>query len=89
MIKINGKNNSYHALPARSLGKRENLQKLQSQPFGGETLEANICCPCNSCILDICFILVVTVILVLVFYFEIHTYIMEFEVDYWKLQWRW
>jgi hypothetical protein len=36
---------------------------------------------------NICFILVVTVILIIVFYFEIHKFIIELVVDYWNLQW--
>ncbi len=57
--------------------------------FRGKSLTTDIGYPCNCCIIDICFILVVTVILVFVFYFEIHTFIIEFVVDYWNLQWRW
>jgi hypothetical protein len=91
------RNISYQELISRSdqslgyqgLGKRENLQLLISQPFRGESQATRIGCPCNCCIIDICFILVVTVILIIVFYFEIHKFIIELEVDYWNLQWSW
>jgi hypothetical protein len=54
--------------------------------FQRRSLATNIGCPRTCCILNICYILVVTVILVFVFYFEIHTYIVDFAVDYWKIQ---
>jgi hypothetical protein len=58
-----------------------------SQPFRGESQTTRIGCPCKCCIVDICFILVVTVILIIVFYFEIHTFIIESVINYWNLQW--
>lgn len=81
--KINRKINSYQdqntsetfsTLGYHGLGKRENLNKLHSQSFR-EVHTTPIGCPCDCCILDICLGLFTAVILVFIFYFVIHKYL--------------
>ena len=40
-------------------------------------------CPCKCCLADICFIVIITFVLIILFFFEIHVLIIRAVLNHW------
>ncbi len=41
-------------------------------------------CPCDCCLVDTSLVIIITVILIFTFFFELHTYLIELAFNYWQ-----